>query len=148
MAELSRTPLTNLDVGTANPTVEAVWALSQARDLNLGVLIGPDPEQRPGVVRRGKQPTLSGLVMDVRLLVQPRGMLSIDLLDVTIRCGDPQHSEGHAHGTFERIVVRSGQVRVGTVRWPVDLDPGDYVTLRGDGPTSTGRSAIGRRCWS
>ena len=65
MAELSRTTLTNLEAGTANPTVETVWALSQALDLNLGALIDPDPEQRPVVVRRGEQATLSGLVMHV-----------------------------------------------------------------------------------
>lgn len=133
MAELSRTTLTNLEAGTANPTVETVWALSQALDLNLGALIDPDPEQRPVVVRRGEQATLSGLVMDVRLLAQPRGMSSIDLLDVTIRGGDPQRSDGHAHGTVEHIVVRSGRVRVGPVSGPVDLEPGDYVTFRGDG---------------
>lgn len=131
-AGISRTTLTHLEAGTGNPTVETVWALSQALGVPVGELLEPEAPSHSVVVRHRDDEPLTGETMDVRLLAQPSGMASIDILDVRLRAGSLRRSEPHAPGTVEHIYVHRGRLRVGPLEKVSDLEPGDYASFHGD----------------
>lgn len=133
-AGLARTTLTNIEAGSGNPTVETVWALSQALDVSFGALLQADAGPLGPVVRRREHTALTGESMDVRLLAQPSGMARVDLLDVVIKDSVRRVSDAHAAGTVEHLIVRRGVLRTGPLRETVELEVGDYASFSADEP--------------
>lgn len=135
MAGLSKATLSALEQGSGNPTVDTVWALSQALNVPVGALMRTtDERQSTRVVRAGEGEELSGSVLNVRLLAQPDRASRIELLAATIIGHDARNSEPHAAGTVEHIIVREGRMTVGPIEDPVELHPGDYASFLADRP--------------
>ena len=133
-AGLARTTLTNIEAGSGNPTVETIWALSQALDISFGALVQPEPRPLGPVIRRKQDMPLTGESMDVRLLAQPSGMAKIDLLEVVIKDSTRRVSDAHSPGTVEHLTVKKGVLRTGPMRETVVLEAGDYASFSADEP--------------
>lgn len=135
MAGLSKATLSALEQAAGNPTVDTVWALSQALEVPVGMLMRTAHEpSATRVVRAGEGEVLAGSVLNVRLLAQPSLPVRIELLDATIIGGEARLSDPHAAGTVEHILVRTGQVTVGPADDPVELLAGDYASFQADRP--------------
>jgi quercetin dioxygenase-like cupin family protein len=59
-----------------------------------------------------------------------------DIYHLRAEPGAVRASEPHIPGTVEHLIVSTGRVKAGPVGETVELDPGDYLTYRGDVPHS------------
>ena len=57
-----------------------------------------------------------------------------DIYRIEVEPGAVRKAEAHIPGSVEHLVLAAGRMRVGPADSPIDLDPGDYVSFRGDIP--------------
>lgn len=136
LSELSRTAriakatLSGLEAGSANPTLETLWALCAALDVPLGELLTAPLPAEPVVVRAGKGERVRGDAVSGHLVQSfESGGQRHEIYDLEVRMRR-QVSPAHARGVEEHIVVTAGLLRVGAEAAPLELAPGDYVRLQ------------------
>lgn len=134
-ADVAKSTLSQLESGVGNPSVETVWALSNALGVPFSRLVDPTPV-RVEVIRFGEGTTARSEHSDYAatlLSAAPPGTRR-DLYQLVAEPGPEKHSEPHLPGTVEHLVVTQGRARVGPVDADVELGPGDYVSYPGDQP--------------
>lgn len=134
-AGVAKSTLSQLESGTGNPSVETLWALCIALEIQFGDLIDP---QRPKVVviRANEGPAIYSETQEYAATLvaacPPNARRDIYRIDVT---PGPGHvSEAHVPGTVEHVVLSTGRALVGPTGDPVELGPGDYIAYPGDLP--------------
>ncbi|MEO6504267.1 MAG: helix-turn-helix domain-containing protein [Jatrophihabitantaceae bacterium] len=132
-AGVSKSTLSQLESGVGNPSVETLWALSTALDVEISRLLDA-PRPRVAVLRRGDgvplQSERSSYVASLLATCPPHARRDVYL--VSAEPGAPRESEPHAPGTLEHVVVGAGRALIGTAEDPVELGPGDYISYPGD----------------
>lgn len=132
-AGVSKSTLSQLESGSGNPSVETLWALSTALDIEISRLLD-SPRPQVAVLRRGEGVALpserSSYVANLLAPCPPHVRRDLYLIDV--EPGAPRESDPHAHGTVEHVVLGYGRALVGPVDEPVELGPGDYTSYPGD----------------
>lgn len=129
-AGIAKSNLSRLEAGDGNPSLETLWALSGALDINVSELIDPQAGQTR-IVRRGEAFDMQAeaAAYGVTLLSRSPAGASRDLYRVTFQPGGAKISAPHATATVEHVVLLSGRARVGPVDAPEVLEPGDYLTF-------------------
>lgn len=132
-ASVSKSTLSQIESGIGNPSVETLWALSTALDVEVSRLLDA-PRSRVAVLRRGDGVPLrsdrSSYVASLLAACPPHARR--DLYLVSAEPGAPRESDPHAPGTLEHVVIGAGKALIGTVDEPVELDVGDYISYPGD----------------
>jgi transcriptional regulator with XRE-family HTH domain len=147
---VSKSMLSQIERGEANPTFAVVWSLTEALDLDFSDLIGGsatavNPDQIE-VTSAAHTPVIRSADGSCRLkiLSSPRLAGRTEWYDIEIDRGGRLDSEPHALGAFEHLTaqtdgieVTSGnqtvRLKVGeTARYPVDVPHG--IANCGDGP--------------
>ena len=132
-AGVSKSTLSQLESGSGNPSVETLWALSTALDIEVSRLLD-SPRPQVAVLRRGEGAPLpserSSYVANLLAACPPRARR--DLYLVNAEPGAPRESDPHAPGTVEHVVLGSGRALLGPADQPVELGPGDYTSYPGD----------------
>ncbi|CRK50771.1 XRE family transcriptional regulator [Rhodococcus sp. RD6.2] len=132
-AGIAKSTLSQLEAGTGNPSVETLWALSVALDIQFAQLVDP-PRPRVQVIRAGEGPVLYSERTDYQVTLvascPPNARRDIYRLDV--EPGPPRESEPHLPGVVEHVIVSAGRALVGLREDPVELGPGDYIAYPGD----------------
>lgn len=134
-AGVAKSTLSQLESGVGNPSVETVWALSNALNVPFSRLVDPTPV-RVEVIRFGEGTTARSEHSDYAatlLSAAPPGTRR-DLYLLVAEPGPEKHSEPHLPGTIEHLVITQGRARVGPVGAAVELSPGDYISYSGDEP--------------
>ena len=134
-AGVAKSTLSHLESGTANPSVETLWALGVALGVPFSHLVAT-PAPAVQVIRAGggtriqsETAAFAGTLLSAGSRHASRDLYTIDLGPGAVRHADP-----HTPGSVEHVVVSSGRLRTGPVTAPVDLAPGDYATFAGDVP--------------
>jgi transcriptional regulator with XRE-family HTH domain len=132
-AGLAKSTLSQLEAGTGNPSIETLWALGVALGVPFSQLVDP-PAAQVRVVRAGERPAIAAEHADfVATLLAAGGPQSRrDLYVLAVEPGSVRAAEAHIPGSVEHVVVAAGRLRVGPVGDPIDLEPGDYASFRGD----------------
>jgi transcriptional regulator with XRE-family HTH domain len=134
-AGIAKSTLSQLESGTGNPSLETLWALSNALGVPLSRLIDP-PSSDIRVIRAGE-----GVVMhaerdpyaSVMLASCPPGARR-DIYRVRAEPGTGHLARAHTAGTVEHLILGAGRVLAGPEGKAVELGPGDYLRYPGDIP--------------
>jgi transcriptional regulator with XRE-family HTH domain len=128
-AGVAKSTLSQLEAGVGNPSLETLWALATALNVQVTQLVAqPSSEVRviranEGVALRAEQSNYAATL----LAVCPAGVQR-DLYRLAVEPGVPRESAPHAPGTVEHIVICSGRAQLGPVGQLVELFPGDYAS--------------------
>ncbi|MFK0109174.1 helix-turn-helix domain-containing protein [Streptomyces sp. NPDC091217] len=136
-AGIAKSTLSQLEAGSGNPSVETLWSLGVALGVPFSALVEP-PVSAVQVIRAGQGPTVASERADFAatlLSACPPGTRR-DIYHLRMEPGVARESEPHIPGTVEHLVVCGGQVKAGPRGETVELNPGDYLTYRGDVPHS------------
>lgn len=132
-AGISKSNLSRLESGEGNPSLETLWSLSKALDINVRELISPQPS---GIrIDRGT----SQFTAEAELANFKVSMLSScpigstrDIYRAEFQPGEAKVSEPHGPNVIEHFILISGEARVGPAQDPVVMQPGDYITFSGN----------------
>lgn len=138
MSGVSRSMLSQIERGQANPTIATLWALSDALGVEISELIGTRRGERR--IRIELTPasyipeirTEDGLCV-LRILSPADRTGSLEWYELTFAAGGALVSDAHAKGSQEHLTVFEGQLTVivgeertvvsagATARYPVDV---------------------------
>jgi len=133
---VARNTIAALERGEGNPTVDTLYALCDALGVSLSDLLAPVADAAAvSVVRAGEGAFVDGAALDAHLLerIERPGILG-ELYAIRFHAGEARSAPPHPFGVEERLHIFSGHVRVGPVKEPVELGPGDYAVYSGAVP--------------
>ncbi len=139
MSGVSRSMLSQVERGEANPTFAVLWSLTQALKLEFSELIGgsaaranPEPIEITSAAHTPEIKSADGSCR-LKILSTPRLAGHTEWYEVTIEPGGWLDSDPHAHGAFEHFTALAGEfditsgetsarLKTGeTARYPVDV---------------------------
>jgi transcriptional regulator with XRE-family HTH domain len=147
---ISRSMLSQIERGAANPTFATLWSLTHALETDIGTLTGAGeaPKPQPVIERMGASFTPSITSPDGKCTLRILGPLNsaslIEWYDLKIEPGGVLHSAPHAPGTTEHLTLIAGNVSVRsgaadavastgeTLRYPADHE--HEIANNGKGP--------------
>jgi transcriptional regulator with XRE-family HTH domain len=132
-AGIGKSTLHAIESGDANPSIETLWALANALAVPFGELLDPStPAVR--LVRAGEAPRVESerSRLQAHLLTSTRRGGRTELYTLTFATGSERDAAGHGAGTTEHVLLVRGRLRVGPLREPAVLEPGDLVSFPGD----------------
>ena len=132
-AGVAKSTLSQLEAGVGNPSIETLWALSTTLDVRFAELVEP-PRNAVRLVRAGDGPTVASGSADYRTALLSAGPPQVrrDLYRITAEPDRTHHSQPHAAGVVEHVVLGSGRAWVGPAADPVELAANDYLSYPGD----------------
>jgi transcriptional regulator with XRE-family HTH domain len=139
LSGVSRSMLSEIERGAANPTLGVAFRIAQAFGLSLGDLVeAPVNKSRIDVVRAGDR----GLIFRddeecrIRTLSPLHLEKDVEFYEVTLRGGGKLESSAHYAGTREFLTVEKGTVRLQAGDETTDLERGDSAHYPADIPHS------------
>ena len=124
-----------IEAGTANPTIDTLYAVAGALDVPMGTLLESSAAERIRVVRKGERLRIEGAIaaelVDRVLEARLAEILLMRFAARRRRVADP-----HPAGVTEHLLVWSGILEAGPVGETVELYPGDYIAFPADVPHS------------
>jgi transcriptional regulator with XRE-family HTH domain len=131
---VSRRMLINIEQGSANPSIATLLRVSDALGIGLPGLVDAGQTADLRVTRSGQAPVLwQGPCGGSAVLVagtEPPDV--VELWDWSLAPGESHHSEPHATGTRELLLVLEGQVQVQAGPACHVLGTGDSAAFRSD----------------
>ncbi|MEQ9922595.1 XRE family transcriptional regulator [Pectobacterium brasiliense] len=134
-AGLAKSTLSQLETGIGNPSLETLWALAMALDVQVSQLIG-QPRQHVQVIRanEGAATYSEQANYAATLLAACPAGAQRDIYRLKVQPGEARVSQPHKPGTVEHVILSSGRARIGPVTQPVELSAGDYISYSADVP--------------
>ena len=132
-AGIAKSTLSQLEAGVGNPSLETLWALAAALDVQVTRLIA-QPVNQVKVIRAGEGAVIASEQANYAatlLAVCPAGVQR-DLYRLVVEPGAPRLSEPHPPGTIEHVVLCRGRARLGPAGQAVELSAGDYASYPAD----------------
>ena len=135
-AGVSKSTVSALEAGTANPNIETLWALAVALGTGFGQLVA-EPATPVRLIRSGEGARV-GSARDasyaVRLLASTPQRSARDLYVLEAAPGKARTADAHNPGTIEHAICAHGRIRLGPVGFEVELGEGDYAVFAADVP--------------
>jgi len=133
---VSRSMLSEIERGNANPTLAVAFRIAGAFSMSLGDLVdAPAATPRKIDVIRASDPAYhyrSDRSIRIRTLSPLRLEKSVEYYEVTLRAGAVLASGPHFEGARELLTVQQGGVRVTSDGESVELARGDSAHYRAD----------------
>ncbi|MCW2762962.1 MAG: family transcriptional regulator [Marmoricola sp.] len=132
---LARATLYQMETAEGNPTIDTIWAVSNALKVPLSELLSeaePPPVQ---IIRAGAGPNVVGETLVARLIRRfsfNNGVL--ELFHMRIEPGGVTVGHAHPPGVHEHVLVMQGELRTGPEDHTTTLAAGDYISFRADVP--------------
>lgn len=132
-AGVSKSTLSQLEAGSGNPSLETLWSLSTALGIPFWRLVEPATDDVT-VIRLGEGHGIAAGDFEYTGTLLSAGNKGVrrDLYRITAEPGPARLFTPHSAGTIEHVVINSGRASVGPLEDPVVLNPGDYMSYRGD----------------
>lgn len=135
---VSKSMLSQIERGEANPTFAVVWSLTQALELDFSTLFGGGAASGNvdsiEVTSASHTPVISSADASCRLriLSSPRLAGQTEWYDVEINKGGKLESEPHAPGTSEHFTAFTDGIEVLSGQYRVSLRAGETARYPGD----------------
>jgi transcriptional regulator with XRE-family HTH domain len=132
---LSKSTISSIEAGTANPSLEVLWRLTQALGVPLGALLGAEVRPAPRIIRAGE-----GIVVasesgaHLRLLLAQARQDRTEVYELSLGKEEGHVSDAHAVGTEEFLLCLQGCLEVGPLEQEAHLEPGDAIWFVADQP--------------
>lgn len=137
LSGVSRSMLSQIERGAANPTLGVAYRIAQAFNLTLGDLVDVGPVAAAiDVVRNGDRSAIfreDGACL-IRTLSPLRLEKDVEFYELTLRPGATLESAPHFVGTREFVTVSKGEVRLVSGGETTNLSPGDSAHYPADVP--------------
>ena len=124
-AGISKSTLSSLEAGEANPTISTLWALADALGVPFGVLVSE---------RIGGSAEVGEAGVNVRLIEHSEGEPRIEVYLMRIEANCRREAAPHVPGVRERILVIDGRMLAGPLSSPSLVKAGEVFSFRGDEP--------------
>lgn len=137
-AGVSKSTVSALESGTANPSIETLWSLAVALGVPFGQLVG-EPTLPVRLIRAGGGARVGSAKSDayaVRLLASTAQRAARDIYVIEAEPGRARSADPHSPGTIEHVLCAAGRMRLGPEGKEVELTAGDYAAFAGDVPHS------------
>ncbi len=137
LSGVSRSMLSQIERGAANPTLGVAFRIAQAFGLSLGDLVdSPKPGPRIDVIRADDRSFLfrDDPLVRIRTLSPLHLEKDVEFYELTLRPGGVLTSSPHYEGTREFLTVEEGHVRVTSSAETVELRKGDSCHYPADVP--------------
>lgn len=134
---VSRSMLSEIERGRANPTLVVAYRIARAFGMTLGELVDTgDGGRRVQVIRAGDRAYhyRSDRSCRIRTLSPLHLEKSVEFYEVVLRPHGALRSGAHFEGSREMVTVRRGSVRVRSGRDADELAPGDSAHYPADVP--------------
>ncbi len=142
---LSKSTISSIEAGTANPSLEVLWRLSQALGVPLGALLGAPERPAPRIIRAGEGTVVaSASGARLRLLLAEARQHRTEVYELSLGREEGYISSAHAVGTEEFLLCLEGHLEVGPLEQEAHLEPGDALWFVAD-QSHRYRSAQGAR---
>ena len=130
LAAVPRATWTNLESGTANPTLAVLVKVANALQIRLDELLAP-PRQPGRLIRAADLPVRQRGQVTVRKLL-PETIAGLDLERMALPPGARMGGVPHTPGTREYLTCERGEVELSVGGAVYRLAAGDVVVFRGD----------------
>ncbi|WP_020389831.1 helix-turn-helix domain-containing protein [Kribbella catacumbae] len=134
-AGIAKSTLSQLESGAGNPSVETLWAISVALEIQFADLLEP-PRPKVQVIRANEGPAIYSerANYSATLVAASPPHARRDLYRIVVTPGPGHESRPHMPGTIEHVVLSTGRALIGPLDEPVEMYPGDYIAYPGDVP--------------
>ncbi|WP_432797378.1 helix-turn-helix domain-containing protein [Poriferisphaera sp. WC338] len=136
-SHVSRSMLSQIERGQANPTLAVAYRIAQAFDLPLGQLVDIAMSESHIQIIRGDDPTFlykSDENMQVRTLSPLNKEKDVEFYEIRLNPGAQMRSASHFEGTTEFLTVLKGAASVHSGEDICTLKKGDSAHYRADVP--------------
>jgi transcriptional regulator with XRE-family HTH domain len=136
---VSRSMLSEIERGRANPTLVVAYRIARAFGMTLGELVDiPGAAQRIQVIRADDRTYhyRSDRHCRIRTLSPLHLEKSVEFYEIVLRAGGSLKSGAHFEGASELITVQRGKLRVRAADEVEELDEGDSAHYPADVPHS------------
>jgi XRE family transcriptional regulator, regulator of sulfur utilization len=132
-AGISKTSLSNIEAGQANPSLEVLASIARALNIPVGLLLNPEQQPALTLVRHDDgQVVTSESGLSIRpLALDGRGRRS-ETYELRIPAGAHYRSEPHLTGTEELVICIEGTLSVGPLGQELLLEPWDALRFPAD----------------
>ena len=137
LSGVSRSMLSQIERGVANPTLAVAFRIASAFGMSLGDLVDPpDTATRIDVIRHNDKTYRFRDDDDCRIrTLSPLNLeKDVEFYELTLRPGGVLSSAAHYAGTREFLTVEKGSVRVHSGNETCDLRRGDSAHYQADVP--------------
>ncbi len=133
-AGVSKSTLSQLESGSANPSIETLWAIASALGVPFAQILEPrEPEVR--VVRRGEGIRIDAedATFHARLLGSRSGRGAFEVYVLSCEPGTAHVARPHIKGAIEHLYMLEGRLLVGPIDAAVEIEEGDLASFAADG---------------
>ena len=137
---ISKSMLSQIERGQANPTFGTLWNITQSLGLELAELVnGAAADRQAAAIERlagNLTPTIRSKDGSCVLrILSPGGTAgAMEWYELMLEPGGSLDSEPHGHGAMEHLSCLAGRLRVRSGEAEQELQPGDTARYRGDLP--------------
>lgn len=148
LAGVSKATVSQLESGSANPSVETLWAIGDALNVPFAQLV-EGPATNTTFIRAGEATVITseaGSHFTALLSTSPPNARR-DIYFVRAEPGFPKITQPHGQGAVEHVILISGIADVGPGDSPQRLQTGDYLSYGANTahPLRRARAAHGSR---
>ncbi len=122
LAKISKSTLSSIESGNANPTISTLWAIADALNVPFGELL---PKEFNEVDESG---------ITVKLIEQSEGKPKIEVYLMKLEPNSVREAKPHKKGVIEKVLVIKGKMVVGSKSSPKCLKVGEEIEFCGDVP--------------
>jgi transcriptional regulator with XRE-family HTH domain len=145
-ADVSKSILSLIERGEANPSIETLWRIAQALEVPLGALLAePERAAARAIPKESGASTRGRSGMQAWLIAASADAHRSELHDIALPARAAHEAEAHASGTTEVVVCVQGEVSCGPVGEELQLGRGDAAWFRADRPHRYAAGATGAR---
>jgi transcriptional regulator with XRE-family HTH domain len=133
--DVSRSMLSEIERGRANPTLAVAYRIAQAFGLSLDELVElPNITRRLDVIRVDDESSYfrSDRYCRIRTLSPLHLEKAVEFYEIVLHAGGALKSEPHFEGAKELLTVQQGSVRVRAAEEEVELNTGDSAHYPAD----------------
>ncbi len=124
-AGISKSTLSSLEAGQANPTISTLWALADALEVPFGALVAESEDVSVEVSETG---------VSVRLIEQSDDIPKIEVYLMRLSPGGMREAAPHSTGVAECVFILKGRMLVGPSNSPKLLRAGETISFKADQP--------------
>jgi len=141
---VSRSMLSQIELGQTSPTVPLLWRIARTLGVPFSALIGPTHGGAPQVLRARDSKVLTNPEgsFSSRALFPPGERPQSEFFEVRLKVGAQEQAQPRAPGTLANLVVGAGTVEITVERTTHTLEAGDAMSFGCDVPhafRNTGR---------
>ena len=134
---VSKSMLSQIERGEANPTFAVVWSLTQALDLDFADLVGGSSTRTVDqieVTSKTHTPVIRGEDgrSVLKILSTPRLAGRVEWYEIEIQPGASLDSEAHAPGTFEHFTAWTDRFEITSAGASAEVLEGETARYRAD----------------